>query len=158
MSRGWMFVLALSVGLNLGLIVRECSTPRGGPDHGRDRAGRERPTADEIVARRMNDLKGRLDLTPDQETALRSILTGTIPRVMARSDSVHVLRTRLVAAYGDSVLDPVRVRELAEAMNAAQAGVDSVISESLLREAAVLTPEQRKIYTGMLPWGRHRRH
>ncbi len=149
MNRKWMFVLALSVGLNAGLIYREVSESRRRPPE------REKPTADRIIERRLAQLTGRLTLDLDQQARVRAVLEEYVPQVMAHGDSVEQVRSRLAAAYGDSVVDAGRVRALRARMNRVQAEADSLMSESLLREAELLTPAQRVDYAKILPWRRH---
>jgi len=149
-NRIWILVLGLSLGLNAGLLYREFAA---GPREHRNR--RTPPTAEEIVKHRLSELQGNLALTPDQETRLRAILEETVPRVMAQSDSVRRVRSRLAGAYAEAAIDTAAVREALDEMNAVQARLDSTIAESLLREASLLTPEQRAKYVERLPWRRH---
>jgi Spy/CpxP family protein refolding chaperone len=146
----WILVLGLSLGLNAGLLYREFAT-----GHGDHRGRRTPPTAEEIVKHRLSELQGNLALTPDQEKSLRAILEETIPRVMAQSDSVRRVRARLAGEYAGATIDTAAVRAALDQMNAAQASLDSTIAESLLREASLLTPEQRVQYVEHLPWRRH---
>lgn len=146
----WVLVLGLSLGLNAGLLYREFA---GG--HGERRERRTPPSTEEIVKHRLSELKGSVALTPRQETDLREILETTIPRVMAQSDSVRRARSRLAGKYAGAAIDTAAVRAALDEMNTAQATLDSTIAESLLREAALLTPEQRARYVERLPWRRH---
>ncbi len=38
-------------------------------------------------------------------------------------------------------------------LSALQAGLDSVVVETMMREVQVLTPEQRERYQRLMPWG-----
>jgi Spy/CpxP family protein refolding chaperone len=155
MHRGWLVVLALSVGLNLGLL--------GGRflgDEPRER-GRHRPDRHEapfdgeaLVERHLERMVERLELTDDQRTEIGTLLRETLPVMMEHRDALEAARDRLSQSYAAPALDDAAFRAAAAEVKAAQGALDSLTADVMLREAGILTPEQREENSRRLPWKR----
>jgi Spy/CpxP family protein refolding chaperone len=174
MRRGWFLLLALSLGLNAGLaytviaqrhVLRSAGPmppmmgPGGAPGpEGPDHPGEMmHPPADmQAMARqRLERVSRWLDLDDRQSRGLGAVLEDAMPRIMSQRDSVRAARRRAAAEYLEPVIDPERVRIAVRRLNTAQAQLDSLVSETMSREAALLTPEQRARYFAAMPWGPH---
>ncbi|MHB8079919.1 MAG: Spy/CpxP family protein refolding chaperone [Candidatus Krumholzibacteriia bacterium] len=164
MKRGWLLLLILSLGLNLGLLFR----PLLGPPSSRpplaclagepDTVPPGRPHGEHFAERRLDRLVRQLGLDPAQRERLAAIRRTGLEPMMGRREAVHRARLALLAAYRSDPTDTVAVRTRLAALGAAQARVDSLVAAVMLRELAVLTPAQREAYLEALPWeGEHAR-
>jgi Spy/CpxP family protein refolding chaperone len=162
MKRGWLLLLILSLGLNVGLFFRPLL---GGPPPQPRFAGAARepggalpghPRWDRLAERRLERLAGKLGLDPTQHEHLATIRRAGLEPMMGRREAVHRARQALLAAYRADPTDTVAVRARLAELGAAQARVDSLVAAVMLREIAVLTPAQRGAYLEALPWeGEH---
>jgi Spy/CpxP family protein refolding chaperone len=167
MKRGWFLVLALSVGLNAGLLYSALSaSPRGlipgfhtpppfleggHPDV----ASAPGPgAAPENLQCRLDHMARSLELDEHQRASMQQVLDETMPRIMAAREDVRQARQAVQAEYGADRPEPARVHQAVRSMNTAQARLDSLVAETMLREIAVLGPEQMHRYLACLPWGR----
>jgi Spy/CpxP family protein refolding chaperone len=171
MKRIWFVLLALSLGLNAGLLYmvishRHARGPRGfewmGPPPDRpgppeDNLGpppaHGRPYGLAFARHRLDRMADWLNLDPAQREALRAILDETMPRILERRDAVRAARHRAAEQYLKPTVDPDSVRASVRQLNAAQASLDSLVAETMSREAKLLTPEQRSRYFTAMPWG-----
>jgi Spy/CpxP family protein refolding chaperone len=171
MRRVAFVLLALSLGLNAGLLYtvishRHAHGSRGferlGPPS--DRAGLPggprglhgtHPTPDVIsfAQRRLARIVDWLDLDAAQREAMRAILDESMPRILAQRDAVRAARHRAAEQYLKPAVDPDSVRIAVRRLTAAQAALDSLVAETMSREAKLLTPEQRARYFTAMPWG-----
>ena len=171
MRRGWFIFLALSLGLNAGLLVTVISgAGRTLGWHLRKHFVGElhRPPGDirdhwvpqhwddpvKLMHHRMQRLGDHLDLEEHQHDQMVNILEEMLPRILAQQDEVMRARVALRDECLSPQSDPARVREVVGRMNAAQATLDSLVAETMLCEGEVLTPEQRKRYFRAMPWRR----
>ncbi len=158
MKRGWLLLLILSLGLNVGLLFRPLF---GGPPlrprflnaaDGPGGAASVHPRWDRFAERRLERLAGQLGLDPAQRERLLTIRRGGMESMSDRRDAVHRTRLALRTAYLSDPVDTVAVRARLTELGAAQARVDSLVAAVMLREIAVLTPAQRAPYLEALPW------
>jgi Spy/CpxP family protein refolding chaperone len=170
MKRGWFLLLALSLGLNAGLAYTVIShrgmcrwAPSAPPmmappgpddDHGMPpmRGGVD---MGDIARQRLARVSRWLNLDDRQREGLGAVLEDAMPRIMAQRDSVRDARRRAAAEYVKPVVDSEAIRLSVRRLNTAQARLDSLVSETMAREAALLTPEQRTRYFDAMPWGPH---
>jgi len=197
MKRGWFLLLALSLGLNAGLLYRTLSAhdlslpsrdaergtaaldrsnpedfaaqpagvPIGGPPPGGafpsgcppcvDGPGSPGP-CDLLLQNRMQRMASALDLDDTQQTEARAILAEMLPRILAERDRVQRIRVLLHDEYLQPRVAESRVRALVGELAAAQGRLDSLTAETILRESAVLGPDQRLSYFRSMPWERCR--
>jgi hypothetical protein len=166
MKRGWLLLLLLSVGLNIGLGYAVLSRRTAEEEAGTVPAWRERPpafaTEDTAAFRRFMEsrfsrLARRLDLSPEVKEELWQSRLAVGPHIMAQQRAVREARQRLHAAFSADPAAPdsvsLRLRELGRA----QAALDYLVSASLLHEMMLLPPEQRRLYLDFMPWERHGR-
>jgi Spy/CpxP family protein refolding chaperone len=171
MRRGWFIVLALSLGLNVGLLVTVISGAGRmlGWHLRRHFVGElHRPPADirghwvpqhwddpvKLMHHRMQHLGDHLDLEEHQHDQMVNILEEMLPQILTQQDEVVRARVALRDECLSQQSDPARVREVVGRMNAAQAKLDSLVTETMLCEGEVLTPEQRSRYFLAMPWHR----
>lgn len=171
MKRAWFVLLALSLGLNAGLLYtviahRHAPGPRGfermGPPPDRPgppdkslglRPAHGRPDGVAFARHRLGRMADWLNLDKAQREALRAILDETMPRILAQRDAVRAARHHAADQYLKPTVDPDSVRASVRRLNAAQASLDSLAAETMSREAKLLTPEQRSRYFTAMPWG-----
>ncbi len=167
MRRGWFVLLALSIGLNAGLLYTALagrSQPPApmplapGIDSIGMSAGDERDPApaaaicEPIMRARMQRIAERLSLDEGQRAQMNTILSEMLPQILDGRDAVRRARLAVHTEYGQSQLDAARIRLLARDLNAAQAHVDSLVVETMLRESAMLSPPQRACYFESMSW------
>jgi hypothetical protein len=163
MKRGWLWLLLLSLGLNVGLglgLLSHRSTSETGSDPPRpQRSGfRFQPTVWDSVYRaeqahhRVGRLARRLGLAPEMGERLGRVHMEALPGIHRHRLAVHAARGRLHQAVLAPEPAPDSVRVLLEDLHRAQARLDSLVTETLLRELSLLSPEERARYLAMMPW------
>jgi hypothetical protein len=91
--------------------------------------------------------------------ALRELRLGMFTQIQDRRREIRGTRRSLHAACLDSAVEADSVRFYVKRLATLQGHLDSMITETLLRELAVLTPAQRARYLETMPWdhpGPHR--
>jgi len=164
MKRGWFLVLAVSIGLNAGLLAsafvaerwradpipRPFLCPPG--DHGPGRPCEiERG---DFARHRLRRLADRLRLDAAQRSRMSAVIEEIMPLVIEERERVQETRLALREEYAKPEPDRPRVRSIVRELNGRQARLDSLVAESMLREADLLTPEQRARYFDAIPWER----
>ena len=175
MRRLWFLILALSLGLNAGLVYTTLSQragrhelPRGfARGHDFEWSHDDSLDADRPVAparppldrrgpalRRLDRMGQWLELDATQRTEMGKILDEMLPQILAERDSAIAARRAAHEEYFLSQADPGRIRAIVRRLSLVQARLDSLVAEAMLREAALLTPEQRARYFQAMPWER----
>ncbi len=167
MKKGWLIVLLLSVGLNLGLGYRlwrgarqaapSVSATPADEAHPRFAHGRR----DSLWQRdrmegRLRHMIRALDLRPDQIAAMRRVQRGNGEAIRRQGWAVGEMRRQLSSLLAHPGADSQQVRNLMHEMGRRQAGLDSLVTETIMREMEILDPAQREAYLRMLPLGRGR--
>jgi Spy/CpxP family protein refolding chaperone len=163
MKRLLVILLLISVGLNVGLLLRvtdddtpwasdrhdrtageNLDHPGGeGPDDGRPRAGRgPGPRYD------------GLDLTEDQHQRISELRGLGRESTGTRREEMHALFGEMKELLLEETIDPAAVSAVQHRMNQVRAEVDSLVADHLLMELEVMTPEQRETYLNRMPWER----
>jgi Spy/CpxP family protein refolding chaperone len=184
MKSGWILLLLLSAGLNLGLgyalLTQDTSDwdapparQTGGWDPGARWADHDSATWAEMARHRFRRLADRLDLSEEQQEPFRRIKRETFPRIRQGRQEVRRQRGLFHTACLAAEVDPDEIMKRARQLSAAQARLDSLVTSALLAELVLLEPEQRRRYLQMMPWidphldhpgherppsGRHGRH
>jgi Spy/CpxP family protein refolding chaperone len=162
MKRLWYLVLALSLGLNAGLLwvhfhhrsEHERRGSRRGP------AGERGPRSDSrapevgkaMVERHLARLEKELDLTPEQRTSIAAIWEQNMPAIRATRERLRGLRSEMRDGLAAAEIDSTALRVLARQAAAAQVELDSLTAGTMLAEAHHLQPEQRRRYAEIMPW------
>ncbi|NCQ34741.1 periplasmic heavy metal sensor [bacterium] len=160
---GLIILLLLSVGLNLGLGYRlrrgtaevkeqtpvslegqHREFPRGEPDSLWQRG---------MMDRRLRHMTEALNLRPQQVRALQDIQRQSGGTVRGRGRDLFEMRRRMRELLMTPQPDPDQVRSVIQAMGRRQAQLDSLVTETIMQEMAVLDPDQREAYLEMLPMG-----
>lgn len=161
MSRGWFLALALSVGLNAGLLWVQLTgrgLPAGVP--GPPFVGRRGPPPalvmhdpERLVAFHLERMSAQLDLSQEQRTAIGDVLRERVPRLVELRERLVDVRRSVAEEYRSRPLDGSRFRAVVRTLRGTQADLDSLTAEVMLKEAELLTPEQREQYADVMPWG-----
>ena len=90
---------------------------------------------------------------------MNAIFRDSLEELLAAQEDVREARRAVRELFTAAEIDSQRVGELVAELTAAHARVESIVSGNMVREAALLSPEQRARYVESLPWqhGRHRR-
>jgi Spy/CpxP family protein refolding chaperone len=159
MNRLWFLVLALSLGLNAGLLYVDYSR-RAGEERRPRRAflgerGR-RPLPPEVgkamVERHLERMSAELSLTSEQRQAIAAIWEESLPAIRETRARLHDLRSQLRDRFAAAEIDSMAFRALARQAAAVQADLDSLTAGTMLAEASHLRPEQRQRYSEIMPW------
>ena len=162
MKKGWVLVLLISLGLNLGLGLRLLGDRPGkdGPPFSR-RDGEFRRTggrwADQdtsarrkMFSRRMNNIAERLDLSPEQQVVFQEVHSETGRMLMQKRVLIGKKRELLHTLVTSDEVDQEEIRRAIGELGQEQAVLDSLVAETVLQEMAVLDPGQRERYLEML--------
>jgi Spy/CpxP family protein refolding chaperone len=164
MKRGWIILLALSLGLNAGMgYVLLSNRADGGEGRGQDarlpgRRGVQGPMSHpggppEFINERLRRAGDRLGLTEEQIKAMSDIMEEVMPELVKRREDIRDLRMQMREEYLRPEVDEARIHELRRETEAAQSELDSIMVKTMLREAKLLTPEQREAYFELMPFG-----
>jgi Spy/CpxP family protein refolding chaperone len=155
-NRVWFLILALSLGLNAGLLyvqtAGERPTPDSPPTPRPHEVGPDR--FDDLIQNHLERMSEGLQLNEDQSRRLQAVHRNLLPRMASASRELDGLRRAVGDQYGSPEMDPDRLRGSVQHLNRVQASLDSLVVEAMLAEAAVLSPEQRARYARGMPWGR----
>jgi len=154
MKKVLYLLLALSIGLNAGLlIVQQSKPPRPGPGpRGGPPGERPRPMDPEaIVENHLNGMTRHLDLDEEQQQAIRMVLETHMPQLSEARRQLDEANRRISDAFRAPGFDPVTFKELSRQATRARSRADSLSSLMLIGEAAVLTNEQREKYAEVAP-------
>ncbi len=165
MKKIWIVALLVSLGLNLGFGYRlwrqRSHTPpdslarTGGRVPGHMRA--DKPDSvwrKNLFERRLQHMETALGLRPEQAAALREIERSCGNSIRRGGDQVESLRESVRVMLAESSADTTLVRATLHKMGRRQAELDSLVTETIMREMGVLDPSQRNAYLNMLPLGR----
>ncbi|NNE08300.1 MAG: hypothetical protein HKN20_07025 [Gemmatimonadetes bacterium] len=169
MKRWAFLILAISVGLNLGLGIHLL---RGGgvePRNGRTdgyreswRPGRERtgrtPAEEEerrraFMERRFERLAEELALTDEQRAVFQEVHEEYLPRIFENRDVAHARRDTLMLRL-QSAGTKEEVQQIMGERAEMQRAIDSLVVEAMFRQMSALDAEQREKYLAQFPWGR----
>jgi Spy/CpxP family protein refolding chaperone len=106
------------------------------------------------VDRRIEHLADRFGLDDLQRARMRETAGAAFGSLLNGRERARELRGEIRDRLSKSEIDRDAVLALVLELRAVQAEHDSLIAEIMLREAEVLTPEQRARYFDSLPWSR----
>jgi len=177
MNRFWFVLLALSLGFNAGLVYvqhgarsdarrfadeRPLSGPPGeprgraplsGPEDRRPRRGPpEPPPPEELIEHHLRRMADRLDLDAAQRRDITDVLAKVLPEIARQRQAIDRAREAVADYYGSPTFDEDTFRRLGRKLRDAQSRLDSLVTEAMLGEAALLTTEQRQRYVHEMPW------
>jgi Spy/CpxP family protein refolding chaperone len=162
MNKGWILVLLISLGLNLGLGIRllgDRGEPggRGGFRQNKElwrgegrRAHQDSVTNHKMFHRRLDHVTGELDLSPEQREAFGKVLQETGRLLMQKRALIAEKRDLLHTLVTDDNIDKDGVRAAIAELGQEQAVLDSLVAETVLQEMEVLEPGQRGRYLELL--------
>ena len=166
MKKGWVLVLLISLGLNLGLGLRLLGgrgEPDGAPLLGRDGevrraqgrwADQDTTARRKMFTRRMERIAHMLDLSPGQREIFQQVHTETGRILMQKRVLITEKRDLLHSLVTSDEVDQERIRRAIAELGQEQAVLDSLVAETVLQEMAVLDPAQRARYLEMLSFDR----
>jgi Spy/CpxP family protein refolding chaperone len=160
MKRGWLIVLLLSLGLNLGLglnALREPS-PESAPQFREPQeAGPEAPIdhgqVEHHLKRRIDRMSARLDLSDDQRDSLWRLHLSDGQEIIMRRRELQQARTDLHQLFTLAQPNLADIQAAQHRISSLQASLDSLVVRVMFHERALLTPEQRQAYRGFFPKG-----
>jgi Spy/CpxP family protein refolding chaperone len=155
-SRGWFLLLAVMVGLNAALLYDKFA-PRGderGPHVRRFRGeapewrgrfeGEPREMRERLIERRIEHLSESLGLSDEQRDAIRAIEHSTLEEIVDLRTQARAMRADIRKSLQAATVDSALVERLSVALHGIQGRIEAIVTHNLIREAAVLTPEQRE--------------
>jgi hypothetical protein len=83
---------------------------------------------------------------------MTAVLDEMMPRILAQQEIVQDSQAALHSEYLNRHVDREMVLQLQRRSGLAQARLDSLVAETMLREAVLLSPEQRAKYFELMPW------
>lgn len=154
MSRWWFLLLAVMVGLNAALLYdkfargSEPTRMEARRPHG-DRGWREMEPAERrerMIAFQLERMTRDLDLTDDQREQIRAIKVASWDRFVEMRETSRDKRHEIRRLLRATDLDSTRIRDLSASLREDLAVLEAMATDNFIREAAVLTPEQREKY------------
>jgi Spy/CpxP family protein refolding chaperone len=166
MKRGWFVLLALSLGLNAGLLyVQLRGQPEGAPapTTSTDEQSRYGPRfhpdgTTGFIRDRVGRIGSRLDLSDTQLERMTAVSDEMMPRILAQQEIVRQAQDAVRAEYLNPLVDRESILQLQRKGSLARARLDSLVVETMIREAMLLSPEQRGRYFKMMRWKEERGH
>ncbi len=160
MKRIWILALGLclSLGLNAGLIYMTLSrpaapAPRAAPPR-RQEGGPEGPPGDDsAIQDQLERLTRDLGLNPEQHDGIAALHARFLPQIAAERTRMTDLRRQVSSLYMQQAIDSLRFRSVVRQLSVGQARIDSLVTDVILGEAALLTFDQRERYAREVPWG-----
>lgn len=164
MKRIWIFVLLLSLGVNIGLGLALWRRPfvppasmgdlRPAPSDLADApfVTDDAPDAEQVermLRHRLDRLANRLDLSVEQRDALWTLHREDGSQVIARRRQLQLARVAMQDLYAAGQPELAAVQAQQRQISQLQAALDSVVVEIMHRERGILTPEQRRDYRGL---------
>jgi len=161
MARWLLVLLALSVGINVGWAFRswratsEWQTvgPRAPAPEGRPGPGPgARVHLERVMEQHLDRMSEALGLTADQQAALRRVHDALFPGLRDAHRNVEMQRDAAARLFNDQLDDPDAFRRTVRDLQRSQARLDSLLTEVLIGEVAVLDHDQRARYIRNNPW------
>ncbi|MBD3220751.1 periplasmic heavy metal sensor [bacterium] len=155
MTRTWLIVLLISLGLNLGLaiglLVDRPAAPADAPPPPRGERWRHRDTppremADRLMRRRIEHMTRELDLDEQQRARLWDLHEQRGESIVGRRREQVELRRELHELLMSPQSDWEAVRAVMAEQSRVQAALDSTVVRIMFEERQVLTDEQRARY------------
>lgn len=164
MKRVLYILLALSLGLNAGMLYVQVWNraeepvrwpPQGAPPASMNEMGPiGHPGGPEgFVRDRLARVADRLNLSDEQVESMSAILGETMPDLLDGRDTIRGLRMEMREEYLKPQVDAERIQNLRRETAAVQSRLDSIMVDTMLQEAKLLTPEQREAYFDLMPFG-----
>ncbi len=169
MKKGWVLVLLVSLGLNLGLGLRLLGDRRGPDPRSHSRLDRESRRGQgrwaeqdstarrNMFSRRMDHIADRLELSAEQKEVFRKVHMETGRMLMQKRVLISEKRDLLHTLVTSDEVDQDRIRRAIGELGQEQAVLDSLVAETVLQEMAVLDPDQRARYLEMLSFEKNHR-
>jgi len=165
-TRALWIALLLSLSLNLGLGVNlwrrgqaaaPDPPPSGAAGAPAPAAWREGPRDPEqtvgMLRHRLERLQRRLELTDAQRDSLWHLHRDLGPQVLEQRRALMEARHALHGLLDAPAVDAGALDEARRRITGLQGELDSLVVAVMLRERAILTPEQAERYRGLFPFG-----
>jgi hypothetical protein len=91
-------------------------------------------------------------LSEDQREEMNAVLDEMMPQILAEQETVQEIQGAMRREYLKRQVDREMILQLQRRGSMAQARLDSLVVEAMLREAMLLSPEQRSKYFELMPW------
>ncbi len=143
-------VLAISIGLNAGLLVRALRTPSGPSEDG----PRQQEQLDEILTRHFERMTADLDLSAAQQAEIRKAHDASLPSIRKAQARLESARSAVRNSILTAVDAPDEFRGNVLELQQSRARLDSLLTEMFIVEMTALDPVQRERYVEVSPWNR----
>ena len=143
-QRSLTVVLALSVGLNIGLLVNRVGRP--------ERPPRPPGSYEAMLNAHLDRMSRSLSLSPEQRSAIEDVLDEEVPRILELRETLDAERRTLADLYNEDDLDQDVFGEQIERLNETQAELERRVGEVMTAEAVAMTADQRRKYFREMPW------
>lgn len=107
-----------------------------------------------IMEHRLERITEKLELDPEQVKSFRATQRDAAARFRDQRRLVEAAEGRLHALAATSAVQPDSIRAAVRELSARKALLDSLVTETMLRELESLSTEQRERYLQILPWSR----
>ena len=108
--------------------------------------------SDSLRQMRLNLMSRELGLRAEQRARLERTLDETMPEILEARAMLAEIRRSVFAQVQEPEIDASRVRDLVRELGRAQTRLDSLVAETILREAMHLDRDQRDAYFRAMPW------
>lgn len=162
MKKGWVLILLISLGLNLGLGIRllaDRGDPggRGDTRQGREFRGWKNRWADrdsaarrQMHSRRLDRIGDELGLSPQQRESFGRVHQETGRLLMRQRVLISEKREALHSLVANEGINRESIRSIIAELGQEQAVLDSLVAETIMQEMDILEPGQRARYLEML--------
>ena len=94
-----------------------------------------------------------MSLSDDQIESMSAILKDAMPELLEGRETIQGLRMQMREEYLRPRVDAERIQALRRETAAVQSRLDSIMVDTMLKEAELLTPQQREAYFELMPFG-----
>ena len=106
-----------------------------------------------FISERIRRVGDRLDLSEEQIEVMSEILQAVMPELIEKGEVIRDLRLRMRDEYLKPDVNAAMLHELRSRATAVQSELDSIMVETMIKEAEILTPDQREAYFELMPFG-----
>jgi len=159
MKHGWqvllLLLLALSIGLNAGLLIRRGA--ESGSEGAREAAAPPRgqpgppPPVDAVIREHLAGMSAHLSLDSGQREGIRRLLEKHMPEMMALRRRTAEANHKISEVFAAPEFDAREFERRVEEASRARSSADSLSALMLMEQAGLLSAEQRVKFAEVAP-------